>query len=585
MATPAPTPRSSASRSGYRALFMLGSGGMGEVHLAARRDGERTRLYALKRIREEHRHDRMLRAMFLDEARLAGLVRDPHVVRVFEAGEDEQGVFLAMEYVEGASLADLLVEHGAVGSLIPLATAIAIGAQAARGLHAAHTARDLDGRPLELVHRDVSPHNILVGLDGLVRVADFGIAKGYGRSTKTITGVIKGKLAYLAPEQLRFEPPDARTDLFAFGIVLFEMLTGQRLYLAEDDVDVRSHILNVPAPRITGARPDAPAALADLVDALLAKEREDRPSDARAVAEALERMQADLAPSIGGADIEGCVDTWFGDDIRAKRERAQRALREVRRDATPSETRRASEGAAPSAAAALAPPTSAGSPPPRTARRMGVVVALSILVVFVTAASAVGTVEWLTQEDEPTPVLGSTPRPSPPGARPEVPPTNGPLPMQPLTPQTTSSEGPDAHPTDAHPLEPPTSEALPPVAPVPVEPQTSSHESSSAHGSTPHVVFRGITSAELPDRRAMQRFLARGRPALERCLIRQGQSGAPFAFWVVFESGRSRWLTVDPIPGADPREVGPCGVIAYRDRTIDGGGSGRLYTRGEWSPR
>ncbi|MEM7609463.1 MAG: serine/threonine-protein kinase, partial [Myxococcota bacterium] len=214
----------SSTGSGYEYLFDLSKGGMGSVALAVRRDGRFTRLYAVKRLLPSLRDDVQAREMFLEEGRLAGLLHHPNVVGVTDVGEDEQGPYLVMDYVEGISARDLTVHARRSGVPLSIAMVCTIGAQTARGLSAAHELCAHDGAPLQLVHRDVSPHNILLGFDGIARIADFGVARAIGREHRTSTGVLKGKLGYMAPEMLQFHEPTAKTDLFALGVVLYEML-------------------------------------------------------------------------------------------------------------------------------------------------------------------------------------------------------------------------------------------------------------------------------------------------------------------------------------------------------------------------
>jgi serine/threonine-protein kinase len=288
---------------------------MGSVDLAIRQEGSFERLFAIKRLRPEFVGEAEVRAMLLEEARLAGRVRHPNVVSVIDVGEDEQGPFLVMDYVEGVSAAELLstVPAGA----LPMDICLRIARDAAEGLHAAHELTADDGSALCLVHRDVSPQNLLVGYDGVARVSDFGIAKALGRTTATSTGVLKGKLAYMAPEQLRFEEPDRRADLFALGVVLFELLSGQRLYRSEQDLDGPRRILTEPPPDIADHRDDAEPELVELLLELLAKERESRPPTAKAVARRLDAMLATMQLGGGGVDTSEFLSGRFA-GVRAK---------------------------------------------------------------------------------------------------------------------------------------------------------------------------------------------------------------------------------------------------------------------------
>jgi serine/threonine protein kinase len=288
---------------------------MGSVDLAIRQEGSFERLFAVKRLRPEFVGEDEVRAMLLEEARLAGRVRHPNVVSVIDVGEDEQGPFLVMDYVEGVSAADLLATVPA--ATLPMDVCLRIARDAAEGLHAAHELTADDGSALCLVHRDVSPQNLLVGYDGVTRVSDFGIAKALGRTTATSTGVLKGKLAYMAPEQLRFEEPDRRADLFALGVVLFELLSGQRLYRSEQDLDGPRRILTEPPPDIADHRDDAEPELVELLLELLAKDPGSRPPTAKVVARRLDAMLATMQLGGGGVDTAEFLSERFA-RVRAR---------------------------------------------------------------------------------------------------------------------------------------------------------------------------------------------------------------------------------------------------------------------------
>ncbi len=189
--------------------------------------GPYRRLFAMKRPLERDRLGGEARRMFLEEARVAGAIRHANVVGVVDAGEDEDGPYIVMELVDGISITELLVLSP---EPLPVQIVARIARDVARGLHAAHQQRGPDGGELHLVHRDVSPGNILLGFDGVCRLTDFGIARAIGRSFRTETGILKGKLGYMAPEVLRFEGEDRRADLFALGVLTWELLSGERLY-------------------------------------------------------------------------------------------------------------------------------------------------------------------------------------------------------------------------------------------------------------------------------------------------------------------------------------------------------------------
>ncbi len=272
-------------------------------------------------------------AMFRDEARLAGLIRHPHVVSVLDVGEDDQGLFLAMEYIEGVSISEALSGLDE-GEVLPLAMCLTVAAQAARGLHAAHELVDAEGRSLGLVHRDVSPKNILIGFDGVVRVTDFGIAKVLDRSSQTTTGIIKGSIGYVSPEALRFDPVDRRSDIFSLAVVLYEMLTNERLHGGRDSAETARHILRDPPPDIIAARPEAPAELLELLVEMLAKDPSQRPSTGAVVAARLEAMVREVAVAEGtfieaAFDVSAYMEETFADEKERRAQVTRQGLREL----------------------------------------------------------------------------------------------------------------------------------------------------------------------------------------------------------------------------------------------------------------
>jgi len=279
------TPRKLAGR--YALLGKIGAGGMGSVYLGklvAAAGFERT--VAVKRINPELVADAQALAMFRQEVRLAARIQHPNVPAALDVVEDGDELWLVMEYVHGAGLSLLMREsRGPHGLPPPIAVAIAIGML--NGLHAAHEATDADGVPLGIVHRDVSPQNVLVGCDGLARIIDFGVARATGQIQTTMMGQIKGKLAYLAPERLTGTKVDRRADVYGATIVLWEMLTGKRLF----DADAQSQIIErALSPTIVAPRTLVPG-ISDELDAIvlmgLQKEPKDRFQTAREMALAL----------------------------------------------------------------------------------------------------------------------------------------------------------------------------------------------------------------------------------------------------------------------------------------------------------
>lgn len=270
----------------YALYGPLAAGGMATVHIG-RLVGPVgfSRTVAIKRLHAQYAQDPEFVAMFLDEARLAARVQHPNVVSTLDVVALKGELFLVMEYVRGVSLAHLIKREKERGAAVPPDIAIALLHDVLEGLHAAHEARDPSGAPLNIVHRDVSPHNVIVGVDGRARVLDFGVAKAVGRSQQTREGTLKGKLSYMAPEQLEGRV-DRRSDVFAASIVLWELLTGLRLFTGENEGQTLMRLL--------GGQCDAPSALADVPPALdavvlrgLARVPEDRFQTAHEMAEAL----------------------------------------------------------------------------------------------------------------------------------------------------------------------------------------------------------------------------------------------------------------------------------------------------------
>ena len=241
---------------GYEIVSHVKSGGMASLYLARRRGAAGfSRPVAVKVVHPELARDPKFVRMFLDEARLAVLIQHPNVVRVEELIEAEGTYLMVMEYVHGTSLFEVLRRLARQGRRLSPEFAVWIGVQVADGLHAAHELRGPDGSLLDVVHRDVSPQNILLSFSGHVKVIDFGIAKSRQRMDLTSTGVIRGKLGYMSPEQANADPVDRRTDVYALGIVLWEMLTSRRLFRGKTEVELLDKVRHprVPRPSLYGS--------------------------------------------------------------------------------------------------------------------------------------------------------------------------------------------------------------------------------------------------------------------------------------------------------------------------------------------
>jgi serine/threonine-protein kinase len=370
-----------AQPTSYTRVCEISQGGMGYVELVFRRDGFFRRFYARKRLHAQHRSDPAFRAMFMDEARLAGLISHPNVVGVLEMGEDEEGPFLISDFVDGVAVGKILGRVVEQGGRVPLQVALRIAIDAARGLHAAHEVTDGAGKFLGLVHRDVSPNNVLVGFDGTVRVTDFGIAKALGNFAHTSTGLLKGNAGYLSPEQLRFEEPDRRSDLFSLGVVLYELVAGTRLYASTGGTDGARRILNDPPPDLADTRPDVPDKLVELSFELLAKQREKRPQTALAVASRLEAILAGLIAQEGVVDLREHMTAHFGDLGAQQRAVRQKYLERLSADE--------SEGSAPPSFASATSATTMQRPVART-RPARAAIAVAVAVALLGAGAWLG---------------------------------------------------------------------------------------------------------------------------------------------------------------------------------------------------
>ena len=310
----------------YRVIAELARGGMGRVYLA-RSSGQAgfERLFAIKVMHDRLLDDAEARLMLLDEAHIASRLHHPNVVSVLDVGRYADGHYLVMDYVEGCTLKQLLDR---TPGYRPAHIIVAIMLDALRGLHAAHTLRNAHDEPFHVVHRDVSPDNLLVGLDGCCRVTDFGVAKARERLIDTQVGVCKGKIAFMAPEQLHDGKVDMRVDVWAAGVTLYAALTGEHPFKARNDGSILHSILHddPSPPSVVGMCP--PAQLDAVILRALARDPEQRFADAQAFADAL-REVAIAADLLGTSkDVAGWVETAAGYRLAQRR----RMIAELSRD-------------------------------------------------------------------------------------------------------------------------------------------------------------------------------------------------------------------------------------------------------------
>jgi len=310
----------------YEVLGPLASGGMAEILLARLRGPIGfERPVVLKRIAPHLASRDEFREMFVDEARLVSRLRHANVVHVYELGVDAGELFLAMEYLAGESLSRLMKRLAERDERLSPALIAHLVAEACAGLHAAHELRGDDGESLHVVHRDVSPQNLFLTYDGDVKLLDFGVAKAKNRLAQTATGQAKGKFAYMSPEQCRREPLDRTTDVFALGIVLFELLTARRLFRGNSELALVRAICDDPIPLATSVDPAVPDALEEVARKALAREPLDRYPTAAAMREALLQAARHLDPELVGRDDLGRVMRRLFADERREKDDALRA--------------------------------------------------------------------------------------------------------------------------------------------------------------------------------------------------------------------------------------------------------------------
>lgn len=323
------------SGSRYELIAKIASGGMATVYVGRLRGaGGFSRTVAIKRAHAHLVEDAGFKAMLVDEARLASRLHHPNVVAVLDVEELAGELRLVMDYVEGTSLADLVAQGQKADRRLPARIAVRIALDACAGLQAAHELCDEDGRPLGLVHRDVSPHNILVGLDGVARVADFGIAKHAEGAVSTTTGALKGKLGYMAPEYIEHGQLDARSDVFALGVVAWEALAGQKLFRGTNELDTLKLVVAALVPPLSSVASFAGKRLDGVLATALARSPEERFASAAAFANALETLarKGDLIAT--AAEVGAFVRELAGPALDKRRALVRERTAAARVDAT-----------------------------------------------------------------------------------------------------------------------------------------------------------------------------------------------------------------------------------------------------------
>ncbi len=315
----------------YVTLDRLAVGGMGEVFLARQEGtGGFRRTVVLKRLLPDAEGDDEAIGRLLDEARIVAALSHENVVSIIEISEtrgDPRGAreppFLALEYVHGENCGTLRVRAYKRGLQMPVVVAARIVADVARGLHHAHIAKDVDGKPLHIVHRDVAPKNILVRHDGVSKITDFGIAWSQDRLSHTATGNVAGTLTYMSPEQVASKPVDGKSDQFALGVVLWELLAGKRLFKSDTPVGTVEKILTEKLEPPSEHRPEIPPALDDIALRMLSRDPQERFVDCDEVAGAIEHAVPDASMTVGRAAVAVFLEQVVGEDMRARQKRIE----------------------------------------------------------------------------------------------------------------------------------------------------------------------------------------------------------------------------------------------------------------------
>jgi serine/threonine-protein kinase len=311
----------------YEVLLPIASGGMGTVYLAKSRGvGGFEREVAVKVMHHHLREEEGFAHDLIEEAKLAVRIQHPNVVAVLDVGEDPHGVYLVMDYVEGDSLAGLARALRKDDDDIPERLGLRILHDALLGLHAAHELCDKSGEPVGLVHRDFSPQNILVGIDGNSRLTDFGVAKARTRSSHTATGLVKGKIHYMSPEQARSDPIDRRCDVWAAGVIAWELLARRRLYRERSDTAILLQLITEPPVRLRTVKPDVPQALEDAVAHALSTDVGARCPSAKQLASALAHGAASLGGLATSDEVGALVRRISGTRLETRREHVSEVL-------------------------------------------------------------------------------------------------------------------------------------------------------------------------------------------------------------------------------------------------------------------
>jgi len=307
----------------YILLNKIALGGMAEIFRAKTIGAEGfEKEVVIKRILPHYTEDEAFVTMFIDEAKVSSSLNHPNIVQIYDFDLCEDTYYIAMEYIEGKDLKRLMDQGVKDGNPMTVPQCVHVIMETCKGLHYAHT-KSTRGEPLNIIHRDVSPHNVMVSYGGACKVMDFGIAKAAARSTKTRAGTVKGKCAYMSPEQARGKNLDPRSDMFAVGVMFWEMLTHKRLFAGESDFETLSNVLKADVPPPSSLNADVPPEIDEIILKCLSKDRDDRQDDCKGLQRELEKWFYTNVEDRDAAELGPFMRSMFAEDIAALREMQQ----------------------------------------------------------------------------------------------------------------------------------------------------------------------------------------------------------------------------------------------------------------------
>jgi len=356
----------------YYLLERINVGGMAEVFKAKAFGVEGfERLVAVKRILPNIAEDEEFITMFIDEAKIAVQLQHANIAQIFDLGKVDDAYFIALEYVRGRDLRAIFDRLRARKDVMPTAQACFVILQVCEGLDYAHNKRDPQGRELHLVHRDISPQNVLIGFEGEIKLIDFGIAKAAGKASKTQAGILKGKFGYMSPEQVRGLPIDRRSDIFSVGIVLYELLTGERLFVGESDFSTLEKVRNVEIVPPSNYNKTIPEELERIALKALAKDPEDRYQNAIDLHDDLRAFLYTKGELYSRKDLAAWMKKFFPVEIEEENAKAEQFQQIVAPGASPPATPRKTMMGTGLPAAGIPGASGASRPPAKKAALAG----------------------------------------------------------------------------------------------------------------------------------------------------------------------------------------------------------------------